>query len=261
MRLRTTQLRTEKYLNNAADALTWLNTTDASLNQVGEVALRARDLAIQAANGTLSDQARRDIAVEFDQLISDLVSIGNTKIGQRYLFSGENTMTRPFEITNPGLENVGDVVYRGTPGGYDPTDPGDSNRGLRTEVSSGIYIRVNVNGDDAIMPLIDALIEVKAMIVNGDGEGLGNHAVDLIDEAADQVMLWRAEAGARANRLELIRHRLDESLLSVTQLLSQIEDTDIAQAIMNLKMEENVYRLALASGARILQPTLLDFLR
>jgi flagellar hook-associated protein 3 FlgL len=67
--------------------------------------------------------------------------------------------------------------------------------------------------------------------------------------------------GAKSNRMELVVNRLKDENLNFTNLLSNTEDVDMADVLIRLTSEENVYRASLASGARIIQPTLIDFLR
>ena len=82
-----------------------------------------------------------------------------------------------------------------------------------------------------------------------------------LDEQIDNLLAERATLGARMNRIDLIKGRLENEEVSVTSLMSENEDADVAQVITNLKMQENVHRAALGAGSRIIQPTLLDFLR
>ena len=81
-----------------------------------------------------------------------------------------------------------------------------------------------------------------------------------IDDKLDDLLLRRSTIGAKVNRLELQQNRLESTQTSYAGLLGQVEDADIAEVIMNLKMQENVYKASLAAGARIIQPTLVDFL-
>ncbi|HOL92687.1 MAG TPA: flagellin, partial [Clostridiales bacterium] len=67
--------------------------------------------------------------------------------------------------------------------------------------------------------------------------------------------------GARINRLELTMNRMLNDITNFTRLMSENEDVDMTETIMNLKNEENVYRASLAGGARIIMPSLVDFLR
>jgi flagellin-like hook-associated protein FlgL len=82
----------------------------------------------------------------------------------------------------------------------------------------------------------------------------------LIDIKFQDMLTSRSILGARINRLDLQLTRLDDNEVSYTDLLSQNEDADMTRVIMELKTQENIYRAALGSGARIIQPTLVDFL-
>jgi flagellar hook-associated protein 3 FlgL len=81
------------------------------------------------------------------------------------------------------------------------------------------------------------------------------------DRRMEELLLYRSTVGARVNRLELQQSRLESIQETFTSLLSKTEDADMAEVIMQLQLQENVYRASLAAGARIIQPSLLDFLR
>ena len=63
------------------------------------------------------------------------------------------------------------------------------------------------------------------------------------------------------NRLDLINNRIDDNLLNIQKLNSKNEDIDLAKVVTNLKMSENVYRASLSSAARVIQPSLVDFVK
>ncbi len=94
----------------------------------------------------------------------------------------------------------------------------------------------------------------------------GNHKqisdfLDVFDAQMGNVLRCRADVGARQNRVDLSADRMSMDEVNFTDLLSKNEDVDVAETIMNLKNEENVYQASLAGGARIIQQTLVDFLR
>lgn len=252
MRLRTTMVENEQHINNVGDALSTLLTTDSALGHATEVLHRARVLVLDGANGSVPNEARQAIAMELDQLVQDLIQVGNHKDGSKYIFSGMNTLSEAFVPVYSADGQITSVQYQGTSGeGMIPT----------VEIGAGITMPVNIAGNEAILPAIEALIAARDRMAAGDTEGLSQQSVAEIDDAMDVLLTARAEVGARHNRLELAKGRMEEAHINFSRLLSDREDVDIAETIMHLKMEENVYRMALASGARILQPTLLDFLR
>ena len=82
-----------------------------------------------------------------------------------------------------------------------------------------------------------------------------------IDKNMENILAKLAEIGAKNNRLELSQNRLEDNLLNIKALLSKVQDADMTEVIMKLKMEEMVYQASLSTGARIIQPTLVDFIR
>ena len=90
---------------------------------------------------------------------------------------------------------------------------------------------------------------------------LSTSDIGKFDEAIDKNVTTRAEIGAKMNRLDLTQSRLEDQEINLRSLKSENEDVDIAETIMELRMQESVYQASLASGARVMQPTLLDFLR
>jgi flagellar hook-associated protein 3 FlgL len=82
-----------------------------------------------------------------------------------------------------------------------------------------------------------------------------------LDKNLDLVMRYRAEVGAKMQRMESMEQRLRDNKLSMTDLLSKTVDTDITETINDLKVQESVQRMSLSVGAKVIQPTLVDFLR
>ncbi len=132
---------------------------------------------------------------------------------------------------------------------------GDASLGLAGETIE------EVNGTEAkegsLLKFMGELIE---RFEDGDSKEIGN-SISGMEEQLDNVNRIRADLGARYNRLELTEDRLQTNKVTFTRLMSENEDADMAEVIMRLKNEENVYKASLSGGARIIQPNLLDFLR
>lgn len=82
-----------------------------------------------------------------------------------------------------------------------------------------------------------------------------------IDTILERINTIRADLGGRMNRLELAKNRLENININTKSLLSAKEDTDMTEAISNMVLTQNIYQAALGVGGRILQMSLLDFLR
>ena len=112
--------------------------------------------------------------------------------------------------------------------------------------------------------LTDDLAEtLKSIVVeldDGDAEALGGDLLGQVDKHIDNLLALRAEMGAKYNRLGAAKLKNEEETFNMTELLSKTEDVDLAEKIMQYSMLEAVYNVSLSMGARILQPTLLNFL-
>jgi flagellar hook-associated protein 3 FlgL len=225
------------------EANAWQNVTDTALGEIGDIVLRARDLAVQGANGATPASDRATIAREIDQLIQSAKSAANAQYAGRYVFSGTSTLTPPFSLT--------DDAYHG--------DTGSISR----EIGPGVQIGVNVTGDtvlgDASNGLIKTLRDLQAHL-NANDIGAISHDLGAIDTVHEAVVTARTDVGARTNRLDAAQSRLSQLEETTTSLLSNTEDADMAKTLIDASTQQAVYQSALRAGAQIVQTSLLDFL-
>ncbi|HAA89985.1 MAG TPA: flagellar hook-associated protein FlgL [Peptococcaceae bacterium] len=248
----------EQYIGNIEDAKTWMEITDSALDNATEVLQRARELALYGANGTLPQESRDALAREVEQLREQLVLIANTTLGGRYIFGGTRTEKPPADSADPkNIQwegNEENIEYEVAPG---VTLPVNCNGKF---VFAGIFTRENgekVQGPNAFEVLKNLADDL------GDPKKIGDidKVIGEIDEVIDRIIETRGELGARINRAEMALDRMQQQQIKQIELLASAEDADIAETIVDLKAQENVYRVCLATGARIIMPTLIDFLR
>ena len=85
--------------------------------------------------------------------------------------------------------------------------------------------------------------------------------MEQFDKGIERILSVAAEVGARQNRVEAINNRIKDSTIELTSMLSKTEDVDYSIAITKLKSEESIYQASLAATAKLIQPSLMDFLR
>ena len=253
LRLRTNLVEGEQYLANINEGINFMETTDAALGNLNSILQRIRELAVNAANGTNDDSARKAIADEIKELTDQITIVANTSYGSKYIFAGTNVTQQPCQ------EDSDPDTFKWT----------GNNEALQLEIGVGVKLTINLtdssmnnffvgNGTDP--GVIDFCRGLVSDIETGDLDAV-NAALTTADKFIDNLLTARSTIGAKVNRLELQQSRLDSTQISYTSLLAQNEDADIAEVIMNLKMQESVYRASLSAGARIIQPSLVDFLR
>jgi len=106
--LRTTLVKLDRYTTNVEDAVDWLNVVDVSLAQVGNVLQEIRQLAVQGANGTLTQEDRNTIAARIEEALKELLETANAQSGGKHLFGGTQTLTVPFTMEGNTITYWGD---------------------------------------------------------------------------------------------------------------------------------------------------------
>ncbi|EOC99391.1 flagellar hook-associated protein FlgL [Caldisalinibacter kiritimatiensis] len=293
LKLHTDLGRIEQYKRNVDDALSWMEITESAISDMGDVLQRARELTVQASNGTNTTDDLNKISKEVEELKEHLIELANTTYAGRSIFTGYKTNAPlldeegKYKLTNyesgavatpTGLQlqdseiseyNVGvaesiEVNTSGIKifGKYESANPEDGN--FSTSSVNGYTIDSSNKTSDSTGAdksyLIEIFDQLKNAMDGGDTDTI-EKSIGRIDKVMENLLAVRAEIGAKTNRLELTKNKLESQEINFTELLSKNEDVDMAKVIMDLKMEENVYRASLSAGAKIIQPTLVDFLR
>lgn len=239
--------RNNQFQRNLDQAENWLNTTESALKSGTKVIQRARELTIYAANDSMTSDDRKMVAKEMKQLRDELIDISNAKLGDSYIFSGQKTGEKPFEVVDNG---IGDYVQY----------QGDKN-GVKRRLNENVEMQVNLDGDEVFKKEIEALNKIYDDLDSGkSGEEIGDN-LNAMDTAINNYAELRSEVGGKLQRTGNIINRLEANEVHLRDLKSKNEDADLAEVITELKMEETVYRASLASGSRIMQQSLVDFIR
>lgn len=255
MRYRSDLTANQQYQNNTDKALSWLDYMDTVVGQSVDVIQRANELAVKAANGTNTDQSLAAIASEIDELLAQLQEVANSQFNGQYVFNGQRTDKAPYPTDPP---------YNQPPTTDDQFDKGR----IEYELSPGVVISVNFHGgeifggedDDPDTNIFNVLHNLSNALKAEDQQEIENN-LGRMSKGLDRMLEGWANLGAKMNRVQLIDNRLKDNNINTQTLLSKTEDVDVAAAITQMKIAENVYQASLASGARIIQPSLLDFLR
>ena len=256
---RTQLAKNEQYSRNMNEVHSWLDTTDEALDQVGNALHRIQELVTQAANDTNTKDERAKITVELKQLQLQIRDLANTQVGGDYIFSGTNTnaaLFPPDKASQVGEDAM--IVLADAPG---------LNSGITIDVADGIQLKVNTNGHALFASIDDTISKIanKLTVVKDTGEFAGGDEIgldlDLIQAEREKVLSARANIGANQNRAELMQQRLDVQNVSIQKQMSLNEDVDYAEAITEMTTAESIHQASLSVGSKIIQQTLVDFIR
>jgi len=253
-----------QYVRNIDDTIAWTQTTSGALSDVSSALQRAGELAIEGGDGTKVQSELDAIAEEVEQILRHVIDASNTKQLGRSIFSGNETLQPAFSITGYDANgNVAGVAYNG-----------DS--GIRNiEIGTGRLLPVNSLGSNEAggapravfrntltgLDVFQTLMDLRDDLLTGNVNAVLNTDIGNVQACVTNVMSFQSEVGSKQNRLELNSTELGDREAGLVELISQNEDLDYAEAILHLSEVQTTYKAALASGARIMDTTLLDFLR
>ena len=257
--LRSTIAGSQQQQRNIDEANGWLQTTDDALSDVSSVINRARELTVQGASDSLGPSQLEAIALEIDQLAEAVKQSANASYQGTYVFAGAATTTAPYSIA-PGVDGF----------------QADQTGVVARTIGPGVSVQINTNANALLGSgnpsgpgsgdgkLIATLRDIAAHLrsnVPADRDALRNGDLAALSNSLDAVSQSRATVGAVMSRLDSAKTRLASIEDTTTSLLSETEDTDLTKAILDLTNQQNAYQAALRSGASVIQPSLLDFLR
>lgn len=244
MRLRSDLRATEQFARNAADGIGWLNTVDSALNASLASLRRARDLTVQgASSGSLGPTSREAIAIELEGIRDALLDQANTTYLGRSVFAGTS--------------DAGSAFVQGT---YDWT--GAPSGSVQRRLAPDTTVRADSDGRVAFgegAASVFALLDGIAADLRS-GTDVGPRLAEL-DTRMTAMLGELADVGSRYNQVMTRQGQIDKAVMDLKGQLSAVEDIDLAEVLVELQSQEVAYQAALGATARVLQPSLLDFLR
>ncbi|MFN8074006.1 MAG: flagellin [Kineosporiaceae bacterium] len=239
MALRSQRRADEQYLRNIDDASGRLALTDDTLVSLSSRIQKIRQLALTAGNEAISSDGMAAISAEMTAIKSDVVDLYNTRWLGRPVFGG----TVAGSVAIDAAQNyVGDE------------------RPVVSRISRDAVLRIDVPGTTAGADTLPDVIDQLADDVVNNRANLGTDLTAL-DGELTKVLRALGDVGARASRLDSTKAHVDMERLDFTARISENEDVDLPETIMNLESQKVAYQAALGSAAKVLQVSLLDYLR
>jgi flagellar hook-associated protein 3 FlgL len=241
LRLRAELGRNEQIDRNLNDATAWLATADDTLSEVVDQINRVRDLAIQANNGSLGQTERDAISGEMTMLRDSLLDLANARYLDRSVFAG-TASGKAYDATTGAF--IGQAAS------------------IERMIAPGVRVQINLNGEAVFGPTGADLFTVVANLATAVSTNTNiDAALANLDTSTNTVQQSLAEVGARMKRVMTMQDRSLVSAITLRSSLSQVEDIDLPRAIMEMQIQETTYQAALHATAKVIQPSLVDFLR
>ena len=246
--LRNSLSRLEQYQRNMDMGKIWLDLSSTAIEQAGKVAQQAQAIALNLQDGTQSAEMRSTLANAVGLLLDQAVSLGNTQLAGKYIFAGYNTNTQPFTKAQIGGSDV--VQYNG------------DSHDFQIQVGPQESLEVGKNGQGLFIDsnFFDSLIRLKDAIENNDPAAMQQEATRL-QGVEDFFNAQVSDIGIRQSRILEKQDILKGLKLNFQNQIDDLENADMVQAILEVKERQNAYEVALAASSKIMEVSLLDYLR
>ena len=261
MALRKEQQASAQYSRNIQDGVSWLTSIDTAITTSVSYLNRARDLVVRGANsGAINPEAREALAVELEGLRESLAAQANTTYLGRSVFAGTAdaqayTLTQVDDPANPGTP-IDQYTYNGTPGIVERrTGTGTT---VRVDADGAAVFGTSTDPDHPDASVYALLTDIATKLRAGEDI---QSDITKIDSRRDKMLSEVTGVGARTNQLESAKETLTHKAMSLKGDLSAVEDIDLPATLIELQMQEVAYQAALGATARVLQPSLLDYLK
>ncbi len=277
--IRSQNIDADQYMRNLHFAQTQLNYTENVIEDLTNILIKAKELAIGAASTIYSPEIREGVSKEIHQLRQQALSLANKRMGNRYLFAGHNVLTRPFD----------------TEGKYH----GDTNK-INIEINKDVFIPVNIHGKelffskgtkpldrndinlkkeevDLTVPQMRGLAsaeenkEVEVSVFDElralenamltDNPNIIQGLLEKFDTSLERVVKLRTEIGALSNTVSNSENNIEKTKLLNESHKSKLEDADVTDIFGNLQKEQSVLKATYQASANLMNTNLMDFLR
>ncbi len=255
LQIRSQQAATTQYGRNITDGIAWLNTIDSTLTTVSSIMGRIRDLTVQGANdGAMSPTSKDAIATELTNLKSELLKQANASYLGRSVFAGNTDAGVAFNANGTFNGVAGDTVQRRI----------DANTTVRVDASGAEVFGTDPGVPPSTAPgttpgsvftLIDNIVSDLH-----NGVNIGSRLTE-IDQRKNAISAQQSIIGTTEAQMDRAQQANASQSLSLESQRSSVEDLDLAKVILDLQTQQTTYQTSLGVTAKVLQPTLMDFLR
>jgi len=239
MRLNSQVADIDQYRKNGTYATTRLSTEDAAITSLRDLLSKAKQLAMTTTASDPNDPNRQAALQQAQDLKNQIVSLGNTQVGDQYIFAGDNSTVAPFQ---PDGTYVGYLNQQ------------------TVEINSGVSLAVNHPGQPLFTDAVYAVNTLIAQLASGTPAQISATGTS-IDSATQGALGIQADTGARMQDIQTAGTQLATQSSALLDRRDSLQNVDQATAIVELQAQQTALQQAYDVVGRVMQTNLLDYLK
>ena len=271
--------RIDGYTTTIARVKSFVQFQDDALSQMDELILRAKEIAQQGANESLTSSARAFLAEEVFQIRDQVVGLGNSSYQGRFVYGGADDDDPPFDATTYDEPATGSASVK-----YEFDAEIGTSQLRSVNITDDMTVTMNTPGGDVFGTTIEALERLGRSLSgyttlpsSGDPDGTGTaytfpadytaqtadikYTIDLLNTARDQdIIPEKTMLGGKLRRLETAEALLTLAKTSAQEVLSRIQNADETESVANLTQAQTALQASYSVTAKALRLTIMDYI-
>lgn len=279
--LKSTQKNNEQYLRNTNYALLQLNTTEKSLEQLSDLLVRIKEIAIQQSSDFYDQNIRNNISNEIIQIRNQILAIANKRIGNRHIFAGYTTLTPPFNVDGDYFGDLGQIKLEIAKDFYIPInlhgkevfygskdssiiDPGKEIRELKQGTLKGRELASEKSKKSESFTKHNNIFAMLSNLIvaleNNDSKFIQHSLVEL-DNAVTRIISLRTRIGSFIKSIEYSQNNIESEKVFNADHNSKLVDADIAELFSDLTKQQDILKTTYQATKGLINQNLIDFLK
>lgn len=250
LNLRSSLSNIEQMGRNISLGKSWLASSESAQTSIQNLVSDTKALCVQMASATTGAAQRRSAAESVENNLKEIVALANTNVNGRYIFAGSETDSTAFTLN---ADNS--VTYNG------------DNNAFTVKIGRNASVEIGGDGQAVFQPSgagasDDMFVIMKDLITALQGNDIGGiqTAMTNLDTFFDHNSAQISDVGSKMIRMEIKDSVFQDLKISTKERLSEIEEPDMVEAILELKAKELAYQAALASTSKVLQLSLVNYM-
>jgi len=239
MRMQSSLNDIRQYQRNSSSANTRLSTEDAVLTTLRDLVAQAKELAMSGAGHDPSDPLRQAALTQVGEIRDQIISLGNMKVGEEYIFAGTLTADPPFQ---PDGTYVGNSTAR------------------TAELDTGMVVKTNHTGDQVFSPILRSLDDLVQELQSGTPDSI-NDAVVSLSDGQNGALAAQAEVGSRLKQIQDIGTQIASRAGTLQDQIGALRDADPSESLVKVMTAQTSLESAYSVVGRVLQTTILNYLK
>ena len=249
LNLQSEQRQLAQYVRNADRAMALAQTSYSGLQGLKKVSDRASELAT-LGTGALSPDAMKTYATEVDQLLEQAVQLANTKQAGDYIYGGTAVDAPPFSITRDADGKIASVTFVGN----------TEQTSIPLSEASSVSPYTSAATNTGLADFISGLVALRDALTAGNTDAVRG-VQPALTAAEDAIIGAMADNGGVQTRIEAAQSQQADRATSLESSISAESAADLPSMIVKLSQTQTAYEAALASATKIMNLTILDYLR